>query len=83
MQECNFDYCREVIELKASMERVRAKLESVESMLIHNRASLEEMNKQLQRSRLDVASVKTSAAIWGGLSGAMLAALLKWVFTHT
>ncbi|MBZ0258256.1 hypothetical protein K8I31_19475 [bacterium] len=82
MQECNFDYCREVIELKASMERVRAKLESVESMLIHNRASLEEMNKQLQRSRLDVASVKTSAAIWGGLSGAMLAALLKWVFTH-
>lgn len=82
MQECNFDYCLEVIELKASMERVRAKLESVESMLIHNRASLEEMNKQLQRSRLDVASVKTSAAIWGGLSGAMLAALLKWVFTH-
>lgn len=81
MNECNFDYCREVIELKASMERVRSKLESVESMLIYNRASLEEMNKQLQRSRLDVASVKTSAAIWGGLSGAMLAALLKWVFT--
>lgn len=82
MNECNLGYCREVVELKAIMERVRAKLESVESMLIHNRASLEEMSKQLQRSRLDIASVKTSAAIWGGLSGAMLAALLKWMFTH-
>ncbi|MDP8244707.1 MAG: hypothetical protein P9L94_11540 [Candidatus Hinthialibacter antarcticus] len=82
MNECTFDYCREVVELKAVMERVRAKLESVESMLMYNRASLEEMNKQLQRSRLDVASVKTSAAIWGGLSGAMLAALLKWMFTQ-
>ncbi len=82
MNECNFDYCREVVELKALMERVRAKLESVESMLMHNRATVEAMNQQLQRSRLDIASVKTSAAIWGGLSGAMLAALLKWMFTQ-
>lgn len=81
MNDCKRDYCREVVELKAAMERIRAKLESVESMMLYSRATLDEVNKQLQTQRIDVARVKTSAAVWGGVAGAMLAALLRWALT--
>ncbi|MBI1389274.1 MAG: hypothetical protein GC154_12585 [bacterium] len=78
MRDSELRAARDYAELKASIERIRAKLESVESMMLYTRQSLDDLNKQYQKSRVDLAGVKTSAAIFGALTGSLMAALFRW-----
>ncbi len=74
-------YSSEYVEIKTSLEHIRTKLESIESFVHDIHKTNTELTGQVGKNRVEIASVKATAAIVGGLAGTILAIFLRFLFT--
>ncbi len=74
-------YTSEYVEIKTSLEHIRTKLESIESF-VHDIYNVNaELSEQIGKNRVEIAGVKATAAIVGGLAGTIIAVLLRFLLT--
>jgi chromosome segregation ATPase len=73
-------YNREYVELQTSLERIRTRLDHIDTLLreIHERNL--EVQRQVEQNRADISGIKASAALLGGLAGSLLAVLSRLFF---
>lgn len=74
-------YTSEYVELKTSLERIKTKLESMDFNLRQVQQTLSDVHKQMDRNRSDIAGIKAVSAIIGGLTGSIVAVLLRFVLS--
>lgn len=75
-------YSREYVEIKTSLEHIRTKLENIESFVHDIHKSNTVLTEQVGKNRVEIASVKATAAIVGGLAGTILAIILRFLFAN-
>ena len=70
-------YTHDYVEIKMMLEHLRTKLETIESSLHDLHKVNSEMNDQIVNNRAEIASVKATAAIVGGITGSILAVIFR------
>lgn len=78
MEESGPRYSREYVDVMTSLEHIRTRLQSIDATVQSIQGHLDEHEKQCTQNRMDVARIKTSAMIVGGLAGSVVAGLIRW-----
>ncbi len=74
-------YTSEYVELKTSLEHIRTKVVDIETVVRDIHGSLSSIREQMSRNRMEIASIKATAAIVGGLAGSLFAIFMRLFFT--
>lgn len=72
-------YSREYVEIQTSLEHIRTKIGDMESILRGMNESSVRLNAEVNRHRSDIAGIKATAAVAGGLAGSVIAFLAKFL----
>jgi predicted nucleic acid-binding Zn-ribbon protein len=73
-------YNREYVEIKTALEHIRTKLDTLESNMRDLPVTIADLQNRIAQNQTDIAGVKTTAALFGGLAGSFFAAVMRWVF---
>ncbi|RJP22766.1 MAG: hypothetical protein C4527_21345 [Candidatus Omnitrophota bacterium] len=74
-------YTSEYVELKTSLEHIRTKIVDIEMVVRDIHSSLTDLREQINLNRMEIAGVKATAAIVGGLTGSLIAVFARLFFT--
>ena len=74
-------YTSEYVELKTSLEHIRTKIENLEIIIREIHRSFTELSTELNHNRSEIAGIKASAAVVGGLAGSLIAVFSRLFFT--
>ncbi len=73
-------YTTEYVELKTSLEHIRTKVEDIQTFVHEINDSLAVLREKLNRNQMELASVKATAAIVGGLTGSLIVVFARIFF---
>lgn len=74
-------YSSEYVEIQTSLEHVRTKLEVIEQSERDIQLSYLELLKKVDKNQTDLAGVKATAAIAGGVAGSLIMILIRFFLT--
>ena len=74
-------YMSEYVELKTSLEHIRTKIENLEITVREIHRSFAELNAEVNKNRSEIAGIKASAAVVGGLAGSLFALFSRLFFS--
>jgi hypothetical protein len=78
MNETEPKYSREYVEIITALENIRTRIESVETILREAHQESIKLSEQVNRHRTELAGIKASAAILGGIAGSVLGVLSRY-----
>lgn len=65
-------YNAEYVEIQTALTHIRTRLETIEQSIRHIHQQIGELSASINQNRIDIASVKATAAVFGGLAGTMI-----------
>lgn len=71
-------YSSEYVEIITALENIRTRIESVESILRESHLESIKLTEQVNRHRTELAGIKASAAIIGGLAGSVIGIITRY-----
>lgn len=80
MNGSDVKYTSEYVEIQTSLEHIRTKLDIIDRTLGDIQQSYAGLLVKVEQNQLDLAGVKATAAIFGGLAGSLLTAVLRLFF---
>lgn len=81
MNESETKYSREYVEIITALENIRTRIESVEMILRESHQESLKVTEQVNRHRTELAGIKATAAIIGGLAGSILGVISRYFLT--
>ncbi|MBN2326320.1 MAG: hypothetical protein JXR73_04135 [Candidatus Omnitrophica bacterium] len=74
-------YSSEYVEIQTSLERIRTKLESIESAARDLQLAQLDLLRKVEETQTGLAGVKATAAVFGGVAGSLIAVLLRFLLS--
>ena len=71
-------YSSEYVEIITALENIRTRIESVEFILRESHQEYIKLTEQVNRHRTELAGIKASAAIIGGLAGSIIGIITRY-----
>lgn len=78
MNDTEAKYSREYVEIITALENIRTRIESVEMILRESHQESVKLTDQVNRHRTELAGIKATAAIVGGIAGSVLGILSRY-----
>lgn len=73
-------YNHEYVEIQTALEHIRTKVEFLEAVLRDFPQIVLDLRSQIEKNRSEVATIKSTALILGGLAGSFIAAFFRFLF---
>lgn len=74
-------YTSEYVEIITALENIRTCIESVEMILRESHQESIRLTEQVNRHRTELAGIKASAAVIGGLAGSIIGIITRYFIT--
>ena len=71
-------YNSEYVDIKTTLEHIRTKVESIESLQKEMHQEMLKLNDDVNKNRSEIAGVKATAAVIGAAAGSIIALLTRF-----